>query len=107
MLIIERRPGIVNPGDGCKSGEVWYNGDNDRQGGSRMAHMVEFPAPGGDRRQALRSELEQVRREIAALDLEEPEDMESEAYEAWGDRHEALEDRADDLMDALEALEEP
>lgn len=47
-----------------------------------MSSIIEFPAPGGDRRQVLRSELEQVRREIAALDLEEPEDMESEAYEA-------------------------
>ena len=32
--------------------------------------------------------------------------MNSEAYEAWGDRHEALEDRADDLIEALEELEE-
>ena len=75
------------------------------QGGSRMAHIMEFP--GGDWRQALRAELEQVRREIAALDLEEPEDMDSEAYEDWGDRHEELEDRADDLIEALEELGEP
>lgn len=71
-----------------------------------MGQVVEFPSPKGEKRQALRSELEQVRQEIAALDLEEPEDMESEAYEAWGDRHEELEDRADDLIEALEALEE-
>ena len=30
--------------------------------------------------------------------------MESEAYEAWGERHEALEDLADDIQDRLEAL---
>ena len=70
-----------------------------------MAHIVEFP--GGDRRQALREELEQVRRQIEELDLEEPEDMDSEAYEEWGDLHEELEDRADDLIEALEKLEEP
>ena len=71
-----------------------------------MGKIVDFPA-GGDRRQALRAELEQVRRQIAALDLEEPEDMDSEEYEAWGDRHEELEDRADDLLEALEELGEP
>ena len=72
-----------------------------------MVHIVEFPAGGGDRRQALRSELDEVRRQIAALDLEEPEDMDSEEYEAWGERHEELEDRADDLLDRLEELGEP
>ena len=71
-----------------------------------MARITEFPAPNGGERQALLEELDQVRQEIAALDLEEPEDMDSEEYEAWGDRHEELEDRADDLMEALEALGE-
>ena len=37
-------------------------------------------------------------------DEEEPEDMESEAYQAWGDRHEVLEDLADDIVDRLEEL---
>ena len=55
----------------------------------------------------IEAELERVRQEIAALDLEEPEDMASEAYDAWGDRHEELEDQADDLMDRLEELGEP
>lgn len=72
-----------------------------------MARIVEFPAPGGEERQTLLEELDEVRREIAALDLEEPEDMDSEEYEAWGDRHEELEDRADDLLDRLEELGEP
>ena len=31
--------------------------------------------------------------------------MESEAYEIWGDRREALEDQADDLMDQLDELD--
>ena len=52
-------------------------------------------------------ELERERQEIAALDLEEPADMDSEAYKVWGDRHEELEDQADDLMDRLEELGEP
>ena len=71
-----------------------------------MGHIVEFPAPDGEERQALQSELDEVRRQIAELDLEEPEDMDSEEYEAWGDRHEELEDRADDLLDRLEELGE-
>lgn len=48
--------------------------------------------------------LDTVRGWIDRLDEEEPEDMGSEEYEAWGDRHEALEDLADDIMDRLEAL---
>ena len=52
----------------------------------------------------LRAYLASVRFRIAQLDGEEPEDMESEAYEDWGDRHEALEDLADEIMDRLEAL---
>lgn len=71
-----------------------------------MGRIMEFSSPDGDRRQALLGELEQVRQEIAELDLEEPEDMDSEEYEAWGDRHEELEDRADDLLEALEELGE-
>ena len=47
------------------------------------------------------------RQRIARLDQEEPEDMDSEAYDAWGDRHEALEDLADDILDRLDELDEP
>lgn len=50
--------------------------------------------------------LEAVRARIGLLDQEEPEDMESEAYDAWGDRHEALEDLADDIQDRLDELGE-
>lgn len=55
-------------------------------------------------RQELEEYLETVRGWIDQLDEEEPEDMESEEYEAWGDRHEALEDLADDIQDRLEEL---
>ena len=51
-----------------------------------------------------RDYLDTVRGWIDRLDEEEPEDMESEEYEAWGDRHEALEDLADDIVDRLEEL---
>ncbi|MBS6215313.1 MAG: hypothetical protein KH704_00095 [Clostridiales bacterium] len=62
-------------------------------------------APEEDGRQALLARLTQVKEQIARLDLEEPEDMASEAYEIWGGRREALEDLADDLMDRLDELD--
>ena len=49
--------------------------------------------------------LAAIRAQIDQLDTEEPDDMESEAYDEWGDRHEALEDLADDLQDRLDALD--
>lgn len=68
-----------------------------------MAEIISFP---GDLdaldRTELRAWLDRVRREIAELDEAEPEDMMSEAYDVWADRHEALEDLADDLMDRLD-----
>ena len=46
--------------------------------------------------------LAAVRAQIDQLDQEEPADMESEAYDDWGDRHEALEDLVDEILDRLE-----
>lgn len=57
-------------------------------------------------RQALADYLETVRAWIARLDLEEPADMDSEAYDEWGDRHEILEDLADDVLDRLDELKD-
>ena len=48
--------------------------------------------------------LEAIRAQIKLLDEEEPEDMESEAYDAWGDRHEELEDLVDEILDQLDEL---
>lgn len=53
-------------------------------------------------REELRDYLETIRERIARLDEEEPEDMDSEEYQSWGDRHEDLEDLADEIMDRLE-----
>ena len=70
--------------------------------------LTPFPFRTPDLAAMDRAELERcldtVRSWIVRLDEEEPEDMESEEYEAWGDRHEALEDLVDDIMDRLEAL---
>ncbi len=73
--------------------------------------MDDLFAPGPDLDAMDRAELldylATVRQWIAGLDGEEPEDMDSEAYDAWGDRHEALEDLADDILDRLDELDEP
>ncbi len=75
-----------------------------------MADFLEFDggfAPDIDTmdREALKACLQEVRERIADLDEREPGDMESEEYEAWGDRHEELEDLADELMERLEELD--
>ena len=62
----------------------------------------EFPDPRGMSKAELTEYRETVREWIARLDEEEPEDMDSEAYEEWGDRHEELEDLADEIMELLE-----
>jgi hypothetical protein len=43
--------------------------------------------------------------ELAALDAKEPKNMNSEAYEEWGDAHEELEDLLDEIQDRLDELE--
>ena len=75
-----------------------------------MADFLEFDgsfAPDIDTmdREELQACLKEVRERIADLDEREPGDMESEEYEAWGDRHEELEDLADELMERLEELD--
>lgn len=69
-----------------------------------MGELLEFrlPEPDWDDPDDMRRTLEQVQALLARLDEAEPEDMDSEAYDAWADRHERLEDLADDLLDALE-----
>lgn len=77
-----------------------------------MANIIDFPQlPDWEdletmSRQELLNCLETVQEQIARLDEEEPEDMDSEAYDDWGDRHEALEDLADEITDRLEAWED-
>ena len=75
-----------------------------------MAHRIDF-SPYAEEpdlremsREALREYLETVRERIALLDEQEPENMDSEEYESWGDQHEALEDLADEILDRLDEL---
>ena len=75
-----------------------------------MADRIDFsqyadePDLEGMGREELISYLGEVRARLDQLDEREPEDMESEEYEAWGDRHEELEDLADEIQDLLDEL---
>ena len=55
-------------------------------------------------RESLLARLDELRRKVAFLDANEPEDMESEAYEHWGDTHEELEDQIDEILEFLDEL---
>ena len=72
-----------------------------------MADIIDWNAfrPEGMDRAALLARLEEIRSRIAELDEQEPEDMESEAYEAWGEAHEDLEAMADEILDLLDELD--
>ena len=73
-----------------------------------MADIIDFGAyrdPADMDKAELLAYLDTLRSQIAELDEEEPADMESEAYEDWGQRHEDLEDLVDDVLDRLEELE--
>ena len=71
-----------------------------------FSHEEEMPDLDGMSRDQLLAWLREIREQIAQLDALEPGDMESEAFEAWGERHETLEDLADDILDRLDALEQ-
>ena len=52
----------------------------------------------------LRAYLEDVRCELETMDEEEPEDVTGEEVVDWAERHEELEDLADEIVEQLEAL---
>lgn len=45
-----------------------------------------------------------MQEELIALDAKEPKNMQSEAYEAWAEEHEELEDYLDEILDRMEEL---
>ncbi len=73
-----------------------------------MAQIIPFPADAEQpelealSREELLALAQELREKLAALDAREPEDMMSKAYERWGERHEALEDALDDLLELLD-----
>ena len=54
----------------------------------------------------LRAYLEDVRCELETMDEEEPEDETGEEFVDWAERHEELEDLADEIVEQREALGE-
>ena len=66
---------------------------------------IEYPDLESMTPEQLKACQEETRQKIDALDAREPADMESEAYEAWGDAHEMLEDILDDIQDRLDLLQ--
>lgn len=74
-----------------------------------MPEPIPFPvpehAPDEMTRDELLGRMQALQDELAALDEEEPEDMASDRYTRWADRHEALEDALDDVLDQLDELD--
>ena len=74
-----------------------------------MAEVLSFEMPREDLgkmdRRALEEYLERLRELISELDAREPRNMNSEAYEQWGEEHEALEDLVDEVLDRLDELD--
>lgn len=54
----------------------------------------------------LRAYLADVRCELEDMDGDEPEDETSEEFVDWAERHEELEDLADEIVERLEAMGE-
>lgn len=55
-------------------------------------------------REELLEYLSRLERRLAALDAKEPENMGSDAYEAWADEHEMLEDAMDEVREFLDEV---
>ena len=72
-----------------------------------MADIFEFNNfrdPAEMDKESLLAYLEQLREQIAELDGREPKNMNSEAYEEWGELHEELEDLVDEVLDLLDEM---
>ena len=71
--------------------------------------IIPFPVPQEEdiyqmTLQQLQAHYAAMQEELMALDAREPKNMNSEAYEAWADEHEELEDYLDEILDRMEAL---
>ena len=71
---------------------------------AEILNFEDFRNPKDMTREELTALLERLRAQIAELDAAEPEDMESEEYEVWGETHEDLEDQVDEILDLLDDM---
>ena len=68
-----------------------------------MAQIIPFPADAEEPEQEeLLARVQELHEKLAELEARESEDMTSAAYDHWAERHEALEDELDDLMELLD-----
>ena len=74
--------------------------------------IIPFPTSSNEDIDIYEMTLEQLKeyqaellQELEKLDAKEPKNMNSEAYEEWGDTHEELEDLLDEIQDRLDELE--
>ena len=65
---------------------------------------IEFESKEALSASRLKSYLKELRKELKALDGQEPRNMDSEEYDQWAEEHEELEDQIDEVLDALDAL---
>ena len=69
-----------------------------------FAPMAEEPNIYEMDKQQLQAYLAVLEEELVKLDAREPRSQKSEAYEAWADEHEELEDYMDEVRELLEEL---
>ena len=72
-------------------------------------NVIPFPAPQEEdiyemTLPQLQAHYAAMQEELMALDAREPNPKNEEAYEAWADEHEELEDYLDEILDQMEAL---
>lgn len=74
--------------------------------------MIEFKKPQEEKyledmsRRELLEYLAELEGQLRELNAREPKRMGSEAYEAWADEHEELEDAIDEVMEFLDEAED-
>ena len=76
----------------------------------RKENVIAFPQPEEEldiytmTLPQLQAHYAAMQEELMALDAREPSPRNEEAYEAWADEHEELEDSLDEILDRMETL---
>lgn len=73
--------------------------------------VIEFPQSGEEQyledmtKDELQDYLHRLEMKVEILDRREPKNMNSEAYEAWAEEHEVLEDAIDEVREFLDEMQ--